>query len=347
MAEPAEAEAPKPGEVRVDIAALSGDVAEAGEALTGLFEDSEIPASGETPEQEAGRVETPATGDTEDGQSEQAETPAIEPPATWTAEEKQQFLELPPEAQTALAPVLRRESERERLISTQVQKTAEEAQRLATIRQTVETERAQQAQFLQGIVLQLMPELQAFQNTDWRALSRDKPAEYVSKWQDFQDVQGRINTAQAHMTVIQQQRETQAATQRQETLVKEQQMLLRAIPDFADPVKGKALAVEMQKFLPEIRAEEWGGFTDHRVLAIARDAMLYRKGVQARAAAQKQRVPAAPPNVRPLRPAARQPGAGEEANQKQVAALHDNLRKTGSYRDAAAVLAATGIFGKN
>lgn len=340
---------PKPGEVRVDVAALNGSEQQAAEALSGLFEaepNSEISTQGEGSAAEVEQVEKPAIDNTEDGHSEPPETGAIEPPDTWTAKEKQQFDALPPEAKAAIEPFLRRDRERDALLSTQSRKAAEEAKQTETLRQSVATERAQQAQLLQGVLLQLNPELQRFANIDWAKLAAEKPAEWAQQRQAYEDITQRINAAQGYVNVLQQQQRAETDKQRKEFLATEQQRLIAIIPEFADPIKGKALAKDISDTLTEIKPEEWGAIADHRYLLIARDAMLYRKAVAARAAAQKKQVPASQSNVRTLKPVARQPGAGEDAQQRQVSALHENLRKTGSHRDAAAVMVAAGLFGK-
>lgn len=336
----------KAGEVRVDVGALSGSEQAAAEALTGLFEpeqDSEIQPDGETQTADTEQAETPAIGDTEDGHSEPGETPAIEPPVSWTADEKKLFQELPPAVQQTL---LRRESDRDKLLSTQGQKAAEEAKQLEALRTTIANERAQQTQLLHGVILQLTPELQRFNNIDWATLAREKPAEWAQQRQAYEDITSRMNAANGYIGVLQQQQQADNQVKHKERLATEQQKLIAALPDFADPVKGKALAKDISDHLTEIKPDEWGAIADHRYLLIARDAMLYRKEKAARAAAQTKRAPTAPSNVRTLRPTARQPGAREDAQQKQVQALHANLRKTGSTRDAADIMVAAGLFAK-
>lgn len=347
MAEAAAA-ALKPGEVRIDVGALSGDSFQAGEALKGLFADDEDAqeirqeAGDAAPPAETGQEETPATGDTETGQSEQEETSAIEPPVSWTAEAKQRFAQLPPELQTYVAE---RESERERLIATQGQKASEETRRLEAERTALANERAQQTQLMQGVLLQLTPELQRFQQIDWDKLAAEKPAEWAQQWQAFSSLQARWNMATQQIGRIQEQQRVEAETKHNEFLKGEYQKLTEKVPELADRTKLKAFQDDLVKYLPEYTPQELAGIADHRILLAARDAMLFRKDRALREQAKAKLKPNAAAPVRQLKPVARQGGAAEAAKQKEIAALHETMRKSGGTTQSVAdLLAGTGMF---
>ncbi len=346
---------PKAGEVRVDVEKLNGSEADAAEALSGLFADADAPENpaeeaaqvsteGEASPSEAEQVETPAIGDTEDGHSEQAETPAIEPPVSWTAEAKAQFAKLPPELQTLVAT---RESEREKYLASQSQKASEETKRHEALMTQIANERAQQAQSFQALQLQLAPELQRFQGIDWAKLAAEKPAEWAQQRQAYEDAVNRWNMAGQQIQIIQQQQQQETAKKHTDFVNEQRGLLLKAIPEFADPVKGKALRDDLVKHVSEFTPEEWGQVADHRYLLVARDAMRWRQQEAARRTAAIKKVQPQPSNVRPLRPTVRTgTTAGEEAKEQRLGALHDNLRRTGSDRAAAALMAASGMFDK-
>lgn len=338
----------KPGEVKIDLGKLNGNEADAGEALAGLFaeepEEQEIRQEGGEIAQPAdtGQEETPATGD-EEGQTEQPQVAAIEPPNSWTAEEKQLFTQLPPELQQA---VVRRDSEREKLTLTQSQKATEEAKRLEAERQQVANDRAQQVTLLQSVLFQLTPELQRFQNIDWDKLAREKPAEWAQERQAFDGLQLRWNMAQGQIARIQDQQRQEADKQQRTFLTEQYGKLIEKVPEFADKAKFKAAGEEIAKYLPEFTAEEISGIADHRQFLAARDAMLYRKAQALRLQAQTKKVPATPVRA-PLKPAARQGNAREEAQARELGALHETLRKSGTTQAAADLLVATGMFNKH
>ena len=91
------------------------DTRSAGDAIAGLlFSDGDPPSappadkpSGEPPVEEPpdpGADESPPTGEDDKGQGEQPPpAAAIEPPASWTIDEKQAFSQLPPALQQTVA----------------------------------------------------------------------------------------------------------------------------------------------------------------------------------------------------------------------------------------------------
>lgn len=279
--------------------------------------------------------ETPASDHQDPGQSEPHETAAIEPPVSWTAEEKSEFAALPLATQQA---ILRRESERDRGISTRLQEAAERNRQLDAQLQQTAAERANISQMLRASILQLNPELVRFQSVDWDKLAVDNPAEWARQRQAYDSVNGRMQTAIAQLQVLdqQQQQESQRKlmTYRQEEFNK----LIQKIPEFNDPAKVQAENKELMSYLskPDIgyTEQELLNIYDHRAIVIARKAMLYDKMIAAKNSAVTKKVP--PSNVRQLRPGVKPPqGAKEEADTAKARALRDNLRKTGSTQAAA------------
>ena len=343
---PPEKPAAKPGEHVVDLSQIHDDDSAAAQ-MVGLFDPTIAAQETEQDDHEpagAGAAEEPLTGENETDQSEPPGRAAIEAPVSWSAEDKAEFAKLPAAVQQT---VLRRETERERIQSDRLREAAEARTRYETLQQQAATERAQQANFLQGALLQLQPELQRLNGIDWAKLASENPAEWARQRQTFDDIQGRWAQAQQHLQGLQQQQSQQAEQQRRDFLVGEQQKLIAKLPEAADPVKGRALAQELTDFLMTefgfTQQEVNNNLTDHRAILICRQAMLAAKAEKAKAAAQLKRVPTVQPgtNVRPLRPAARQ---GNEGNMQERTALHDNLVRTGSDRAAADLMASLGLF---
>lgn len=296
--------------------------------------------SGETRTDDAPE-ETPASDQVDTDQIEPEETPAIEAPVSWTAEEKASFKALPPDVQQA---VIRRESERERGISQRLQEAADRTKQLDAQLQQVANERAQQSQSLRGILLQLNPDIQRFASIDWNRLANENPAEWARQRQAFEEVQSRANYASAQLQVLDNQQRTEQATRYQQFLNDERVKLVAKVPEFAEPEKAKAFAKDLSQFLTGLgfTDQEIDNISDHRMVMVARAAMLADKSAQALKAAQAKKV--APSNVRQLRPGVKAPGgATEEGSNAKARALRDNLRKTGSTQDAANLLMGLGI----
>lgn len=279
--------------------------------------------------------ETPVSETPDAGQSEPQETAAIEPPVSWTADEKAEFATLPLATQQAL---LRRESERDRGISARLQEAAERNRQLDAQLQQSAAERANFSQVLRASILQLNPELVRFQSVDWDKLAVENPAEWARQRQTYDSINGRMNAAIAQLQVLDQQ--SQQESQRRLSVYRQEEInkLLTKMPEWHDNAKREAENKELIGYLskPDIgyTEQELLNIYDHRAIIVAKKAMLYDKMIAAQKAAQTKRVP--PSNVRQLRPGVKPPqGAKEEADTAKSHALRDNLRKTGSTQAAA------------
>lgn len=319
----------------------------------GLFAKDE-PGSDETPAQDEeiqpgetrgddAEGETPPSDQVDASPSEPEEIPAIEAPVSWAADEKAAFAKLTPEIQQT---VLRRESERERSVSTRLQEAAQTKTQLEAQLQQAANERAQQSQYIRGVLLQLTPELNKFQSVDWDKMAVENPAEWARQRQTYDSVIGRMNTASGQLQLLDQQQQAANMQRLQVYRNEEWGKLQTKIPDYADPVKAAAINKELVQYLTKAdigyTEQEVLGKYDHRDVVVARKAMLYDKMIAAREAANTKRVPTG--NVRQLRPGVPAPGgAKEEATTARQRASRDALRKTGSTADAANLLMDLGI----
>lgn len=300
----------------------------------GLLDDDgdlDAPDSGDEPD--AGAQETAPTGE-EEGQSEPPATAAIEPPNSWTAEEKALFAKLPPEAQTAIS---RRESERERLINERTQEIAEQRKAHEAATQAVNTERAQYAQNLQILAALAAPELAQFQNIDWVKLATENPAEAVRLRAVKDGLDQRFGAIQQQLAAVQQKANEERQQRIGQVIAEQKKLLIDKLPEFGDAAKGPKLVKDLQEHLGHygFSPEEIGQAVDHRLVLLARDAMLYRQGEQARKAAAGKVTPPTPPRVQqPGTP----PAAPQDARSRNVRDAIGRFNKTGSTSDAAKLL---------
>ncbi|MEW8193309.1 MAG: hypothetical protein AB2793_06345, partial [Candidatus Thiodiazotropha sp.] len=135
-----------------------------------------------------------------------------------------------------------------------------------------------------------------------------------------------------------------AATQQQQQALTEQQLaelyqkesvaLLDKIPTWSDETVAKQEMEGVNEYLLTMgySKEEIASVLDHRAVAIARDAMLYRK--------QKSNIEIAKKKV-VKKPKVMKPGKGKannDAASEQSKAKLKRLKKTGSVKDAASVI---------
>jgi hypothetical protein len=256
------------------------------------------------------------------------EPPSIEPPRSWTSEDKETFKALPPATQARLV-----ELDRTRELA--VRKSQNE---VAEQRKAVDEQRKQYETAL-PILLKTMQTTGDFADIksvdDIVRLAAEDPLRYT-QWDAHQKKVAMLH----HEVEAAQQREAKdKAAQWEKFYQREDQLLAESLPEAKDPEKWSKLrhsAVQTLKgigYSEQELAELWETptFRDHRIQRLIVDATKLRE------AREKQR--SAPPKVvPPVQPGpARAPGAEKEA---VIKALEQRLEKTGSLRDAAAMRAA-------
>lgn len=198
--------------------------------------------------------------------------------------------------------------------------------------QRAQAERANYAQNLQKMAIQLEGALQQQQQIDWNALLESDPIEYLKQQNLLQQRQAAYqqNMAEQQKMAAAFQAEQQQAHLR--NLQQQQEALLAKLPTWkSDPAKAAAEKAALKTYL---LAEGYGegdvdGITDARAVVLARKAMLYDQMIdKARAATKK--VSTLPQRVQPS-------GNGQQNLDKRSQAFQ-RLSKSGSVDDAAAVM---------
>jgi hypothetical protein len=269
------------------------------------------------------------------------DAPPIEPPRSWTKEDKELFASLPRATQERLAE---RERSRESDFLRRQNEAAEKLKGLSAKEQTVEQAR----QHYEAALPQLLATLQSQQAgefadiksmADVERLAREDWPRYLLwdlQQKKIAEVGQQLLTAQ-HRQVVEKLAQFTDFAKRQDDLFKEK------VPDMADEAKAaelqkKALAVLSDLGFDEAElAQSWNGqkdlsLRDHRVQLLIRDATLWREAqAKAKAAA-----------TRPVPPVQR-PGAATSragTDEARVQHLTQRLEQTGSLKDAAALLRA-------
>lgn len=276
------------------------------------------------------------------GEIETAETlPAIEPPRSWTKEEKERFNSLPRETQEFIT---RRETERDREIRRSQNEAAEQ-------RKAIDAEREMAAKVKQQYEEALPALLQTLQNTTAGEFSDIKSMADVQRmasedWPRYirWDAQQKQLQAVQQEVMATQARQSQEQLQRFEEFAKKEDELLKDYaPELSDPAKAQAIgksAIETLKsvdFTDQELAQLWSGrsnvsLRDHRVQRLILDAVKYREAQANKAAIAKKPLPPV------QRPGVAQPRGA--AAQAQVQALINKAEQTGNLKDSVAALIA-------
>lgn len=282
----------------------------------------------------------------EQGDAEPAEDhlSPIEPPRSWTKDEKDRFQSLPRETQQYIA---QREQERERAIRQSQNEAAE-------IRKRAEAEfveYARQRQQIEARLPELMSTLQAAQagqfadirtTQDVQRLATEDPLRYL-QWTAHQQ---QVAAVQNEYRQIQERQVQEFRKQWDDFATREDRIAVERIPELSDPQQRGKVQQSARDLLGDLGfteseiASAWNGQSglsprDHRFQMLVMDAIRYREGkANARRALEKAQT------ERPL-PSVQRPGTTQTKSvDSNIENLSKKLEQTGRADDAFAVIAA-------
>lgn len=307
---PSKEEAPNPEPEMEEAAdAPDDDQPEAVEADDEVGDDAQAEAGEEAP------AEDETTGE-EDAPSEQPET-------RYTVKvdgvEKQVTLD-----------ELRRSYSGQSHIQKGMQEAAETRKRATALEQQLTQERQQLAALVQNIQ---ETGLQKPKPPAADLLDKD-PLAYMKQRQKYDAAVAEYN---GKVSALQQQRQQHEARERQrlaEYRAEQEQALLAAIPELADPQKADAVKRDLVKAGTQygFAEHEVAGINDARQVQVLNDARKWRE-LQAREAQARQKAQKARPVVKP---GVKQP----DSNRSKLIAQRNRLKQTGSVEDALALMLA-------
>jgi hypothetical protein len=278
------------------------------------------------------------SGETQAIEPEQ-DLPPIEPPRSWTTEEKERFKSLPRDLQAYLSE---REQERDRDVRRRQNEAADERKAAQAEREAVARARQEYEAALPALLASLQHQ-QAGEFADIRTpadiekLAREDFPRYV-RW-DAQ--QKRIAALGDEARAVQQRLALELSQHWAHFTQQQDQLFADKVPDIADPDKAPKLresAVNVLKdrgFTEQELAQLWNGqaaisLRDHRLQLVILDAVKFSHAQRAAKDALTKPVP----------PVQRPGVAQQKSNDAEIQALNQKLERTGSARDAAALVAA-------
>lgn len=211
----------------------------------------------------------------EDGEEgEEPEQPAIDAPVSLKAEEKEQFAQLPPEAQRMLSDVLSRR-DRETQQGLESARTAQRQAEAAAAEQVAQTQRQFADKFEQ------LAQVFAPQPPDPRLAQQD-PGAYIAAKAIYDEEIGHFGQLMQQITGIRQQAD--GHTQQQDKEWRDDQVRqLMSVPEFADEAQRNDFLTGIETF-----ATSEGGYSPEEVAqAGAKDILLLKKAQGWKAKAEK------------------------------------------------------------
>ena len=297
----------------------------------------------------------PGAGEPQDpGETQEAapadDLPSIEPPRSWTKEEKERFKSFPRETQEYLAS---REQERERSYLQRQNEAAEKLKGLSAKEQQVELARQQYENALPILLSNLQTsygnEFADIQSmADVQKLATEDPIRYT-RW-DAQQKQ--IAATQQEIQAAQQRQASEDRQRLVDFVAAQSKLFEEKAPEFKDPAVSEKMSRAAKVVLKDtgftdkelgqlFRGEANLSLHDHRMQLLIRDAVRYREGETARAQAAKKLVDA----KKPIPPVQRPGAAGDKgtAHEAKIRTLSTQLNNATSTRQQLLAAAALRI----
>lgn len=226
--------------------------------------------------EDAAPVEQPSSDEAPASEPED-NLPPIAPPASWSADAKDAFRNLPRALQETVS---KRETERDAETRRVQNETAEARKAIEAERAQALQERQQYAQRLQTLVPALENELRqdafARLTPEQRIqFAREHPAEFVAAQAQFQQKMTLLQQAHVERQAIEERAAQEQARTIQDTLARERQLMAEKYPEFVDEKTGPQRVAEVKSYLKKVgfNDEEIGKLYDHRLVGVLRDAI--------------------------------------------------------------------------
>jgi hypothetical protein len=177
--------------------------------------------------------------------------------------------------------------------------------------------------------------LQPWLNVDWVALATNEPLEYPKYRAQYDQLMQAYHAARGQFEQKANYVQQTGRQVSQSVLQQEKSRLLERVPEWRDQQRFTKDSQEIRDYLVKKGVpEEMADSIDNAVFVdIAYDAARYRRLVQSKAEKSKQ-MRAAPPTAKPGAL-----GTTQSAEAQRNKQLRNNLKKSGDWRDAAALLA--------
>jgi hypothetical protein len=184
--------------------------------------------------------------------------------------------------------------------------------------------------------------LQDIQKTDWDKLRANDPAEYSARKSEHEERRNAIERLKAsaiqsyQTTVVAGKQESDQ--QRQAYLLEEREKLQSRVPEWKDADVARKESQELASYLMAngLSKDEVENAADHRLIVMARKAMLFDRG-QNKTELAKKKVLTIPKVMKP----GTKPNP-EQSKNAQIMNARNRLKKSGSVEDALAVLRLKG-----
>jgi len=283
----------------------------------------------ESPEEQEETEESGVQEDLEDEEEDSSEEPDEEDSEDESSEEDDFVWHIPGEGELTTQEVkdgYLRQADYTRKTQKLADEKREFEQEISTVREKGQ-KYDEYLERLDTVLDSLMPK-----EEDLSELRKSNPAEYAARMADIQKMRDKQKAVQEERERRSQEKAQELQTVLAKEIEREQELLLQAIPEWKDSAIRDTESKEMVAVAKSLgfTDEELGVVTDHRVVKLLRMAAQQSRKEGLKPIVQKRTKRA---------PTVARPGAKKRRPTKkgQSQKLRENLRKTGSVHDAAAV----------
>jgi len=198
---------------------------------------------------------------------------------------------------------------------------------------SMQQERQQYVQAVSQTIQNSMAGLQQYSDIDWPALKEQDPIEYITKRDEYREIQENVRANQHKVQVEQQKFAHEQKQERDHMLREEHGKLLEKMPEWGEPTEQKRLAKELRNYATAqgFLDEEVNSLIDHRSLVVLSKALKY--DALQKADVKSKKVKNKPRVVR----AGKGSGKSADTKSKRTAQMK-RLRGSGRIDDASALL---------
>jgi len=193
--------------------------------------------------------------------------------------------------------------------------------------------REQYVQAVGQYIQQTHSNLGEYSKINWKELKQDDPIEYMTKRDEFRELQSRIQHSQAMQKKALDEQGAERDKMMEQHVSKEHEKMIAIVPDWGDAEKRAEIAGKIRGYAGEQGFEEAevNGLVDHRSLNVLIKAMKYDELQNGQIRDKKVR-------NKPRLVKSGSVRTKEKVNQKERKAKINRLKASGSAKDAAALL---------
>jgi hypothetical protein len=175
--------------------------------------------------------------------------------------------------------------------------------------------------------------LNEFKTVDWEKLKEDDPMAYMTKRDAYRELQENKRLVADEQQNLQYKQQQESQQQWHDELGRQQEIMAKRLPEWADPAKGAKLKQNIKSFAMKkgFNEQEVNSLIDARSVDVLHKAMLYENLLETKISKKKAKVV----------PKVTKPGTGTtraEVSTENVNRLRKKARKSGGVNDAAKYL---------